>query len=152
MPAREGRGTERVARRRATRAHAAASPATNALQADAYPAGHPPADPPGSCGPSCLCMDGTRKHDEWERRKSWIEASGCCCWSGQQRRRHLLAPPGPRMRAVGEMRASAWTPSPRTRSVLARGRVSGQHFLEPAAGAAAARGPGPAEEPLAPCE
>ncbi|CAK0881044.1 unnamed protein product, partial [Prorocentrum cordatum] len=85
---------------------------------------------PGSCGPSCLCMDGTRKHDEWERRKSWIEEDES---RGRDARKCLDA-------------------FSKERSVLARGRVSGQHFLEPAAGAAAARGPGPAEEPLAPCE
>ena len=28
----------------------------------AYPAGHPPAVPPGCCSQSCQCMDGTKRH------------------------------------------------------------------------------------------
>ena len=30
----------------------------------AYPPGHPPVTPPGSCTESCRCMDGTKRWDE----------------------------------------------------------------------------------------
>lgn len=79
-------------------------------EVEAYPTGHPPADPPGCCQQQCTCMDGTRRPEEWELRKPWLDSED---WRTQSEAAQ---------KALKNFTGQAF--------VFARGRNSKQHFLE----------------------
>jgi len=71
-----------------------------------------PADPPGVCSVSCTCMDGTRRPDEWELRKPWLD-------EGESEKRRAKKA----KLAVDRLAGQSF--------IMARGQVSKQHFLDP---------------------
>eukprot|EP00930_Biecheleria_cincta_P048330 TRINITY_DN3365_c0_g1_i3.p1 TRINITY_DN3365_c0_g1~~TRINITY_DN3365_c0_g1_i3.p1 ORF type:complete len:597 (+),score=151.48 TRINITY_DN3365_c0_g1_i3:160-1791(+) len=79
----------------------------------AYPSGHPPVVPPGCCGRHCTCMDGTRRPEGNDIRKSWLDDD-----SEEARCRA--------MSALQSVQALASRPF-----AMRRGRVSRQNFIEP---------------------
>ncbi|CAJ1369291.1 unnamed protein product [Effrenium voratum] len=80
--------------------------------ASAYPPGHPPAVPPGCCSEQCSCMDGTKRPEQWETKKPWLDDE-----SEEAKTRAQLA-----QQSVEALSTQSFC----TR----RGRMSKQHFLE----------------------
>ncbi|CAE8593096.1 unnamed protein product, partial [Polarella glacialis] len=77
-----------------------------------YPPGHPPAGPPGCCSIICSCMDGTRRPEDWELQKPWLDE---VAEEARERSRSAL-------KAVEALAAAPFA--------LRRGRMSRQNFIE----------------------